>query len=143
MSFWRRLLHALRWIFKPDVGPRTFHLDALDGDLNLTIKRLAENEQRSEREIVAEMLENAIVRRQVAEANLRKWRELTPREQQVVGLACLEMTNGEIAERLVISEETVKTHMRNVLAKFNMHSKIELRQALADWDFSAYLDAKL
>ena len=143
MSFWRRLLHALRWIFNPDIQPRTFHLDALDSDLNSTIKRLAESERRSEREIVAEMLENAIVRRQVAEANLRKWRELTPREQQVVGLACLDMTNGEIAERLVISEETVKTHMRNVLYKFNMHSKIELRQALSDWDFSAYLDAKL
>jgi len=33
---------------------------------------------------------------------------------------------------------TVKTHMANVLRKFDLHSKIELRMALSDWDFSAW-----
>jgi two-component system nitrate/nitrite response regulator NarP len=61
---------------------------------------------------------------------------LSPREQQVVALTCLNLTNRQIAAKLVITPETAKTHVRNILRKFNLHSKVELREALSDWDFS-------
>jgi hypothetical protein len=32
--------------------------------------------------------------------------------------------------------------MRNVLYKFKLHGKSELRQALSDWDFNAWKDAR-
>jgi DNA-binding CsgD family transcriptional regulator len=51
----------------------------------------------------------------------------------------LNFTNRQIAARLQITPETVKTHVRNVLHKFDLHSKAELRRSLADWDFSAWL----
>jgi len=69
------------------------------------------------------------------------WSILTPRERQVAMLVCQptmrgSVTNREIASTLSISPETVKIHVRNVLSKFNLHSKAELRQVLAGWDFS-------
>ncbi len=80
----------------------------------------------------------ALVQRKTAEINLARWEALSPREQQVAALVCLGFTNRQIADHLVLSHETVKTHVRNVLYKFDLRSKAELRQALADWDFSAW-----
>ena len=40
--------------------------------------------------------------------------------------------NRQIAARLGVSEETVKTHVRNALVKFNLHGKGELRMALGE-----------
>jgi len=64
---------------------------------------------------------------------------LTPRQQQTAALACLNFTNRQIAARLGISPQTVKTHIRNLLHRFDLHSKAELRQVLADWDFSEWI----
>jgi DNA-binding CsgD family transcriptional regulator len=79
------------------------------------------------------------VDRQVSEAHLAHWRGLTPRQQQVAALACLNFTNRQIAARLGISPQTVKAHLRNLLDRFELHSKAELRQALEDWDFSEWI----
>lgn len=46
--------------------------------------------------------------------------DLTEREQTVLRLLAQGHTNREIAETLVISEETVKTHVGNVLAKLHL-----------------------
>lgn len=68
------------------------------------------------------------------------WRSLTPREQQIAAMICQHLSNRQIAQRLVVSPNTVKGHVHRVLSKFGVHSKAELRQALADWDFEAQLD---
>jgi len=57
----------------------------------------------------------------------------------VAALACLNFTNRQIAARLSISPQTVKSHMRNLLLRFELHSKVELRQVLSDWDFSEWV----
>lgn len=57
---------------------------------------------------------------------------LTPRQQEVARLITRGCTNREIAHQLVISVETVKTHVRNVLEKFEAGSKSELRVLLLD-----------
>ena len=132
MSLGSRLLRALHITRIPK---RTFQFE---GRLVQMIEQLAAREQRPENEVAAEMLTFALARRKAAEANLRCWQGLSPREKQVIALVCLNFYNREIAERLVISPETVKTHVRNVLYKFNLRTKSELRLALADWDFSAW-----
>jgi DNA-binding NarL/FixJ family response regulator len=48
---------------------------------------------------------------------------LTPREAEVLGLIGAGLTNREIAERLVISETTVKTHINHVFAKIDARDR--------------------
>ncbi len=67
------------------------------------------------------------------------WKKLTPREREIARLICQEngsrlITNPQIAEKLGISRETVKIHVRNILDKFDLHSKSELRQTLISWE---------
>jgi len=66
------------------------------------------------------------------------WQSLSPREQEVTALVCLGYTNGEIASKLKVSPTTIKSHVRNILPKFQMHSKVELRIALREWDFEKW-----
>jgi predicted ATPase/DNA-binding NarL/FixJ family response regulator len=54
---------------------------------------------------------------------------LTPRELEVVGLVAHELSNQEIAVRLVISERTVESHVRHALSKLGLRT----RAGLAAW----------
>ena len=62
---------------------------------------------------------------------------LTPRQQEVAWLAAGGRTNRQIAETLVVSPETVKTHVRHALDKFGLRSKAELRLMLLDLQVDA------
>jgi DNA-binding NarL/FixJ family response regulator len=48
---------------------------------------------------------------------------LTPRERELVVLLRDGLTNQEIAERLVISTGTVRTHLENIFGKLGVHSR--------------------
>ncbi len=50
-------------------------------------------------------------------------------------MICHNYTTGEMAAELIVSPNTVKSHIRNVLHKFHVHSRSELRIAMADFDF--------
>jgi DNA-binding CsgD family transcriptional regulator len=51
---------------------------------------------------------------------------LTRREREVLTLIAAGHTNREMAESLVVSPETVKTHVRHVLNKFGVARKSEI-----------------
>jgi DNA-binding CsgD family transcriptional regulator len=110
----------------------------LDEELAPFLQDLALREQRTEGEVVSDLLTSAIIQRQKAEENLKRWRDLSRREREVVALVCLGYTNQEIADRLVISPETVKAHIRHAVGKFGLRTKAQLQQVLEDWDFSAW-----
>jgi len=51
--------------------------------------------------------------------------KLTDRELQVLKLVAQGLSNREVAEQLFISENTVKNHVRNILEKLHLHSRME------------------
>jgi DNA-binding NarL/FixJ family response regulator len=118
-------------------------LVAVRPDLLAAIEALAAQEKVSIATVVNDLLHFALAERRLSNAALATWGQLTAREQEVTALVWLGLTNPEIAARLVISPNTVKTHIRNIFAKFGAGSKEELRLALASLDFSAWADGWL
>jgi DNA-binding NarL/FixJ family response regulator len=51
--------------------------------------------------------------------------DLTDREREILTLLAQGIRNDEIAKKLYISPQTVQTHVRNILGKLRVHSKLE------------------
>jgi DNA-binding NarL/FixJ family response regulator len=51
--------------------------------------------------------------------------KLTPRETEVLRMVAEGQSNTEIAERLTISDETVKTHVSRILLKLELHDRVQ------------------
>src|SRR5436305_14976090 len=51
--------------------------------------------------------------------------ELTGRELEVLKLVARGMSNRDIADSLYISENTVKNHVHNILAKLHLHARLQ------------------
>ncbi len=50
---------------------------------------------------------------------------LTPREWEVLDLLCMQMGTEEIADQLVLSVETIRSHIKNILRKLGVRSRQE------------------
>ena len=63
--------------------------------------------------------------RQAAEKEELPAPVLTARELEVLKLVARGMSNKDVADELFISENTVKNHVRNILEKLHLHSRME------------------
>lgn len=105
----------------------SFEVDAdLSDQLRLAARASRQSPESFATELLTRGLEQEILRNQVR-AILEG---LTPREQEVTWYTARGYTNRQIAETLVVSVETVKTHVRHVLEKLGVRSKADLRLLL-------------
>lgn len=133
MSNWNRLLKLLG--SKRDSGS---HYYELDENLHTALVDIANQERRPAREIQADLLAAGLARRDTHAEFWQRWQSLSPREQDVAAFTCLGYTNRQMAFKLKLAPDTIKGYVRQVLVKFQLHSKVELRLQLKSWDFSQW-----
>jgi DNA-binding NarL/FixJ family response regulator len=51
---------------------------------------------------------------------------MTKREREIIALIAVGMSNKEIAQRLNIATDTVKSHVRNVMDKLALHTRLQI-----------------
>lgn len=57
--------------------------------------------------------------------------QLSPREQEIAGMVVMGHTNPKIAAALGIAVQTVKIHVGNIMAKYDITSRVALPAAMA------------
>jgi DNA-binding CsgD family transcriptional regulator len=134
MYLFQRIVYTIRGWFKLK---RTANL-ALDVNTLRSLQVLAEREQRTPEEIANLLLGEAFRSHQAQGENWQRWLSLTPREQEITALICLNYTSRQIAAKLHISPETVKTHAEHVLMKYDVPDRNTLRILLNGWDFDSW-----
>jgi len=133
MSIWRKLLSVIG--LRPISAPRKYELSE---SMQVTLTTLSQHDGRPEDELIQDLLAAGLTQYYSSDELWKRWETLSPRERDIAALVCLAYTNKQIGVILSISPETVKTHLRNVLIKFNLRSRSELRLSLQDWDFSLW-----
>lgn len=103
-----------------------------------SLQDIARQEQRTPEDVAGQILNDALLDHEAQGIYWRYWQSLTPREQEIAALVCLNYTTRQIASRLQISPETVKTHVAHILGKFGVMDRKTLRRLLNHWDFSAF-----
>ncbi|NNI39216.1 response regulator [Pasteurella multocida] len=100
-----------------DAGADGYLLKDTEPDALLSqIQRIAQGEV-----ILSDSIKDALIERQM---NADPIYSLTDREMDVLRLIATGLSNKQIAGQLFISEETVKVHIRNLLRKLNVHSRV-------------------
>ena len=133
MSFTNRV----RQLITPKQNPHT--LFEVDPEQAAAILEIANQQNESPVRTLNRLLAVALTQWETADHSLILWQQLTQREKEVTALVWLGLTNSQISEKMFISKYTVRAHMRNILAKYGVNSKVELREALQNVDLSDWM----
>jgi NarL family two-component system response regulator LiaR len=105
-------------------GATSFLLKDVTPDALVDAIRAAHRgESRLNPQITKKLMEKVAIQPQPSEPNAG---DLTDRELEVVRLVAEGLSNRDIAERLVISEKTVKTHVSSILGKLHLNDRTQL-----------------
>lgn len=91
-----------------------------------TVRSLAKGVATVEPALLGALLRHVVDRRRVEREARQDLEVLTAREAQVFALLAQGLDSGQIADRLFISVQTVRTHTRRIMGKLDLHSRSEL-----------------
>jgi len=94
-------------------------------DVLTSAKAAADGEVLIDPETLTRLLTQVAREREAQRDALKLLGDLTEREREILGLLAQGMRNEDIAKQLFISPQTVQTHVRNILGKLRVHSKLE------------------
>jgi DNA-binding NarL/FixJ family response regulator len=93
-------------------------------DLITAIKAVAAGEGLLSPSVTRRVIDRMASQPLIGEGEDPRLTALTPREREVLTLIGQGLSNGEIAELLVVEETTVKTHVRRILAKLHLRDRV-------------------
>lgn len=99
--------------------------DASAQELVAAVERTAAGEAPLAPAVLARMVDLFLERAPATEPEPPQLASLSPREREVLALMASGLTNGEIADHLVLSLATVKTHVRSILAKVDARDRVQ------------------
>jgi len=106
--------------------------DVTADDLVAAVRRAAAGEPVVAPAVLARMMTNFADRPPVTAAVLPGLADLSEREREVLALIGAGRSNAEIADALVISMATVKTHVRHIFAKLDLRDRAQAVVAARD-----------
>jgi RNA polymerase sigma factor (sigma-70 family) len=92
-------------------------------ELIAAIRTIAEGDALLSPSVTRQVIDRATTQPRLARTDALE--RLTPREREVLELMARGLSNGEIAESLVVEETTVKTHVKRVLAKLGLRDRVQ------------------
>jgi DNA-binding NarL/FixJ family response regulator len=94
-------------------------------DLVDAARRISAGETIVPAQMLGALLARLVRKKREFDEARRRLARLTRREREVLALLALGLDNEGIAQPLVISPETARTHIQNVLQKLGVHSRLE------------------
>jgi len=100
--------------------------DTQPSELVQAIEAVAQGEALLSPGLTRRLIDEFAARAEPASPNPELVEELTAREREVVSLVALGLSNGEIAEKLVVSPATAKTHVSRAMVKLHARDRAKL-----------------
>ncbi|WP_433605788.1 response regulator [Prescottella agglutinans] len=108
------------------IGASGFMLkDAPAEELIRAVRVVADGEALLAPSVTRRLIADVTRRRSAPRSPHPRLDALTPREREVLELIAAGLSNTEIAERLFVAEQTVKTHVGKVLAKLSLRDRAQ------------------
>ncbi|MBC2643672.1 MULTISPECIES: response regulator transcription factor [unclassified Rhodococcus (in: high G+C Gram-positive bacteria)] len=108
------------------IGASGFMLkDAPAEELIRAVRVVADGEALLAPTVTRRLIADVTSRRSAARRKPAALSALTPREREVLELIARGMSNTEIADRLFVAEQTVKTHVGKVLSKLDLRDRAQ------------------
>lgn len=105
------------------------------------VRRVAAGESLVPPGMLGGLLRRLIDRNRAADEAIVRLAQLSAREREVLALLCDGSDHETIAEHLVLSPQTVRSHIARTLSKLEVHSRAEAVALITDHGLRAALDA--
>jgi DNA-binding NarL/FixJ family response regulator len=99
--------------------------DAAPGQLREAVRTVANGDTLLAPAVTRRLVERFVQRPAPGAAEQKRLAELTERELEVLKLIATGLSNREIAEKLFLSEATVKTHFTRIAAKLGLRDRVQ------------------